>query len=227
MDKTDITRFLEKFGETKKKKLELPNKDITEMPDELGELTQIEYLDLSYNNLKEFPKGIFKLHNLKHLYLTRNQIHEIPAEILELKKLNFLDISYNQLHNISSSIGTLESLVTLDLSYNYIKELPLEIINLMSLKKLFLEDNPLVVPPKDVVKRGLYATMIHLAHMKKKRDATRIFIQIFNMPDEAKSIFEKYLNNFSSLVSDQLEYRIKFDLSYIDKDSNVQSTRKK
>lgn len=217
MDKSEIIQFCEKFAPTKKKKLDLSNKGITELPDELGDLSQLEEIDLSYNNIKQLPDSLFRLTNLKTILMTRNELETIPAAIGELKKLERLDISYNKLSFLPPEIGKLEKLASFDGSFNKLEELPLELVDLVSLKKLYLEDNPLTFPPVNVVKRGLYATMIFLSHLKKKRDATKIFLQIFNMPEPVQEAFEQYMNGFNKLVSDSLEYNIKFDFSYIQK----------
>ncbi|MBI4647828.1 MAG: leucine-rich repeat domain-containing protein [Bacteroidia bacterium] len=216
MEYDELIDYIEAFSITKKK-LDLSNKDISEIPPEIEKLTQIEYLDLSYNRLEHLPENLFKLVNLKTLLLTRNELVELPPAICLLQLLETLDISNNKLETFPAEIGKLENLISLDASFNKLAELPMELTNLLSLRKLYLEENPLIFPPEKVIKRGLYATMIFLAHMKKKRDATKVFIQIFNMPDEAKALFEQYVDNFQNLVVSELEYGIKFDINYIDK----------
>lgn len=218
MEYDEILDFFKAFQQTKGKNLELSNKDISIVPDEIENLTQVEAIDLSFNNIEILPPAIFKLKSLKTLILTRNLICEIPPEIALLQKLETLDMSCNKLERIPPEFGKLKNLVTFDAGFNRLTELPLEITDLPNLKKLFLEDNPFEFPPEDVIQRGLYAIMIYLAHIKKKRDTTRVFIQIFNMPENVRNLFEQHLGIFQTQVAcgTDLEYRIKFDINYID-----------
>ena len=60
------------------------NNQIKEIPKEIGQLHNLQYLDLDNNQIKEIPKEIGQLHNLLDLYLTHNQIKEIPKELYVL-----------------------------------------------------------------------------------------------------------------------------------------------
>ncbi|XP_039116046.1 probable LRR receptor-like serine/threonine-protein kinase At1g53440 isoform X3 [Dioscorea cayenensis subsp. rotundata] len=78
------------------KKLVLRNLSLSgELPNDIGELTSLHYLDVSFNNLTgEIPESWEYLKNLKHLYLTNNSLTgEIPD--WKLKSGNNIDLSYN------------------------------------------------------------------------------------------------------------------------------------
>ncbi|PLX09721.1 MAG: hypothetical protein C0594_05650 [Marinilabiliales bacterium] len=215
MDCDEIKDYIEAFKNSKSKRLDLSNKDIEQLPVEIGNLDWIEHINLSYNYLTELPEALFELKNLKSILLTRNQLKHLPASISKLTNLMTLDISNNKLTSLPEEIGELENLEILDASYNKLESLPLELINLLSIRKLYLEENTLHFPPQKVVKRGLYAVMHYLTHMKKKRDATRVYLQVFNMPEESRDMFEQYLNNFNNLVSNIIKHEIHFNYSYI------------
>ena len=61
----------------------------------IGNLKNLEYVDLSYTELNEIPSGVFSLNNLKYLNVRGNNLKEIPNEISNLKKLETLNIIFN------------------------------------------------------------------------------------------------------------------------------------
>lgn len=215
MEKEDVVVFIRRFDPEKTTKLSLSNRDIDSIPPEIGELKNLKHLDLSYNSIGELPTELFKLENLETLLLFRNKIIDLPPEIGRLKNLTLLDISYNPIHDIPPEIGTLANLKTFDAGHCQISTLPLDFIKLLSLKDLYLEENPLVFPPLNVVMRGLYATMYHLAQEKKKRDAAKVLVQVYNMPEEIQVPFKQYLNTFNDVVSNINTNEIKFEIKFI------------
>ena len=59
-------------------KLDLSWYKLQEIPDFIGNLTNLTHLDLSANQLQEIPDIIGTLTNLTHLSLSNNQLREIP-----------------------------------------------------------------------------------------------------------------------------------------------------
>ncbi len=219
MDREELVFFIKKAKEKNSKSLDLSNRDLEEIPAEIGELTQLEHLDLSYNYIKKIPAEIGKLINLKTLLLLKNQIKELPPTIGHLKTLTLFDISHNDFTTFPKEIGFLSNLKSLDASYSELKTLPIEFIDLLSLKELYLEENPFVFPPEKVVKRGLYATMHYLTTEKKKLDAAKVMLQVFNMPEALQAPFQQYLGYFNDLVSNINEKEVHFDTKFIKHDN--------
>lgn len=215
MDREEIVFFIKKAKEKKSRSLDLSNRDLTELPYEIGELTFLEYLDLSYNSITEIPPTIGRLVNLKTLLLLRNKVTQLPPEIGALRELELLDVSHNCFETIPKEIGLLGQLRSFDASYGSVKVLPVELINLLSLKELYLEENPFEFPPYKVVKRGLYATMHYLTSEKKKIDAAKVMLQVFNLPKQLQQPFKEYLSYFNELVSNANKKEILFDVKFI------------
>lgn len=215
MEKEDVVLLILRLDAEKTTKLSLSNKDIEEIPSEIGRLKNLKHLDLSYNSIKKLPPEFYTLDKLETLLLFRNELIELAPEIKRMPNLKLLDISYNKIEIIPPEIGDLSNLRTFDAGHCKIKFLPLEFIKLLSLKDLYLEENPLDFPPSNVVRRGLYATMYHLAQEKKKREASRVIVQIYNMPDEIQDPFRQYINCFNDVVSSANQTDIKFDIKYI------------
>lgn len=220
MDRDDILEFIHNARLNNLTRLDLSNRDIREVPSEIGQLIQLEHLDLSYNFIEKLPPEIGNLINLKTLLLLKNEIRAIPPEIGNLRKLTLIDISHNRFRELPSTIGYLSDLKTLDASYGLLQHLPLEFIDLLSLKDLYLEENPFEYPPLKVVKRGLYATMHFLTSEKKKQEASRVILQVFNMPEIIQRPFSQYLGYFNDVISSVNQHEVVFDLKFIQQDED-------
>ncbi|KAK8260496.1 hypothetical protein V6Z12_D13G125200 [Gossypium hirsutum] len=88
-----------------------------------------------------------------------NELGGLPDEIGKLKKLQFLDLSNNftKLRELPNTLGELTDLTELYLNNNEICALPDTFGRLEKLMILKLEQNPLVVPPPDIVNQGVEA----------------------------------------------------------------------
>jgi hypothetical protein len=79
-------------------KLELKEKGIGIIPQDLFALTFLEVLDLSNNKIISLDSKISNLKNLIFLDLSNNQITSLPQAILQLEKLQILNLSNNPLN---------------------------------------------------------------------------------------------------------------------------------
>jgi len=109
------------------------------LPTEMGELKQLVKLSAKFNEINNLPESLGSLKMLEELHLDYNKIHEFPGQIGELENLRFLYLSNNNLTKIPPEIGKLTKLVELDVSNNVgLLQLPLEISNLKNLEKLYI-----------------------------------------------------------------------------------------
>ena len=97
------------------------------VPAEIGRLSALRVLDLSYNQLTSLPMEIWQLTSLERLDLDGNQLTSLPAEIGQLTSLRQLSFRHNQLTSVPAEIGGLTSLRELSLSDNEMPSLPAEI----------------------------------------------------------------------------------------------------
>ena len=128
--------------------LDLFNTGLTgEIPSEIEDLTNLNYLVLESNQLIGIiPPEIGSLTNLQLLYLNNNQlIGEIPPEIGFLTNLNYLVLWGNQLTgSIPSEIFNITNLQGLNLGINQLTgQIPPEIGQLTNLTNLYLDNNQL------------------------------------------------------------------------------------
>ncbi|PKV49413.1 putative secreted protein (Por secretion system target) [Aquimarina sp. MAR_2010_214] len=129
--------------------ISLTNNNLTgTLPEEIGNLTFLDFLQLNENQLSAtIPTIIGNLTNLKTLNLSDNLLSgEIPIELFSLTKLNNLTIYGNQLEgSIPAQIGNLTELRLLKVSKNKLSgKIPTEIKNLTKLTVFGISENHFV-----------------------------------------------------------------------------------
>jgi Leucine-rich repeat (LRR) protein len=99
-------------------------------------------LDLSLNNLSgDVPAAIGDLSNLEDLNMARNNITSIPSEIGNLNSLYGLNFSDCYITELPNTIGDLVNLWYLDFFNNQLSALPDEITNLSNLTNFWVSYN--------------------------------------------------------------------------------------
>ncbi len=130
--------------------LNLETNRLSELPPEIGQLQNLNWLNLERNQLSELPPEIGQLQNLTGLILKKNQLSELLSSIGKLQNLKELSLSGNRLSELLSSIEQLQNLTKLYLSENQLSELPPEIGQLQNLTELYLSENPLSELPPEI-----------------------------------------------------------------------------
>jgi hypothetical protein len=123
---------------------------LTNLPTEIGNLTNLTMLNLKFNDLIKLPKQIGNLTKLTMLSLENNQLITLPPEIGNLKELTVLGLENNQLITLPPEIGNLKELTVLGLDNNQLTTLPPEIGNLKELTKLNLSGNQFITLPPEI-----------------------------------------------------------------------------
>lgn len=121
--------------------LNLEGLHLSTLPEALGQLTFLQYLDLGSNHLSHLPKEIAQLVSLKNLNLRCNHLSSLPDEMAHLTSLTNLNLSDNSFKDLPAVLGNLSALTDLDLSENLLEEIPEVITGLTSLQVLYLNDN--------------------------------------------------------------------------------------
>lgn len=224
-----ISRFIKLLTTTKS--INLYENHLRSLPNEIGELKQLEELDLGDNRFKKWPSVISKqLTNLEELVLAENRLRELPEDIGNLRHLKILDLSNNALKKLPEGIGNLTQLHTLNLSENKLTTLPEGIGNLKSLTSLNLDYNPLPLSEIGEIKELLpnceltfvpsrriedkYESLLWSNKPRKIREAVRIaqkHIEIKHLKlgytDVAVKLFPNEIFSFTELESLDLAYK--------------------
>ncbi|KAJ1401433.1 P-loop containing nucleoside triphosphate hydrolase [Sesbania bispinosa] len=88
--------------------------NITELPNSLGNLIHLRYLDLSNTEIERLSEVICKLYNLQTLLLSKCcSLTELPEDIGNLVNLRHLDVSDTKLKEMPIQIAKLQNLQTL------------------------------------------------------------------------------------------------------------------
>ncbi|MBU0491848.1 MAG: hypothetical protein KKA73_15860 [Chloroflexi bacterium] len=176
--------------------LDLSGRGISELPAEIGRLTNLQTLDLRNNQLTALPEVIGQLTNLQTLYLAGNQLTElpewlgnlaeltdlwlgyrgesvknsfgqIPVHLRHLKKLRVFGVSNCQLTELPDWLGEMAPLQQLWCDDNHLTELPKSLAQLRRLTTLTLEDNPLNPALQSAYKAGLPELMAYLRSLEE------------------------------------------------------------
>ena len=118
---------------------------LEEVPPSLGELVQLEKLELRGNYLRKFPTIIRQLTNLEIISFGFNNYDDIP---IWFRKLYYFSIiKSNLITSIPNWIGQLSNLSSLDIADNKLSALPDGIGQLSKLSSLSIHNNQLTALP--------------------------------------------------------------------------------
>ena len=128
--------------------LHLHSMQLTELPESLGQLTQLQSLDVASNRLTELPDWLGQLTQLQSLDLRDNKLTALPESLGQLTQLQSLDLPENKLTALPESLGQLTQLQSLSLNTNKLTTLPESLCRLTRLQSLDLFNNQLTAPPE-------------------------------------------------------------------------------
>ncbi|XP_058758770.1 putative disease resistance protein At3g14460 [Vicia villosa] len=89
-------------------------KSITKVPNSIGNLFSMKYLNLSQTNIERLPSEICELYHLQFLLLAGcKRLTELPEDMGKLISLRYLDVSNTALREMPVQLAKLENLHTL------------------------------------------------------------------------------------------------------------------
>ena len=128
------------------------NYQLSELPEEIGNLRELRELDLGNTSLEVLPAEIGQLNQLRKLHIPRARLRSLPLEIGKLAELRSLHLSNNGgIRELPKQLGQLTQLQELFLENNLLSNLPPEIEKLQMLTTLRLAGNPELELPMEIL----------------------------------------------------------------------------
>lgn len=98
--------------------LNLSGNKLTELPDSIGNLSQLQFLWIMSNQLTHLPESIGNLSQLRQLWLQENQLTHLPESIGNFSQLQEFELEENNLMYLPDSIDKCTELKSFDLDGN-------------------------------------------------------------------------------------------------------------
>ncbi|GFR98763.1 leucine-rich repeat protein SHOC-2-like [Elysia marginata] len=121
------------------------------LPQDFHHLTSLTKLCVEENQVLALPEDIGELVNLEELYFGSNMLDEIPASFTKLSSLRICQLSKNRLKKLPDDFGTLSTLLELYLDSNLLRNLPPSMSHLVNLEVFDLTENKLRDVPREIL----------------------------------------------------------------------------
>ncbi len=156
---------VEKCRFEEKKRLKLNGLALTEIPDKVFWLKQLEILDLSDNQLTSIPDQISELDKLKTLVLSINKLSELPPVLSKLEQLEKIIIARNLIKEVRIASFP-SSLRWINLSDNQLGEFPLQVFHSPKLTGVWLCNNEINELGKEIYDHIKSHGFLHAIYLK-------------------------------------------------------------
>ncbi|XP_045189206.2 leucine-rich repeat-containing protein 27-like isoform X11 [Mercenaria mercenaria] len=133
-------------------------------------------LDLSHKKMRQIPSEIMEMPQIEYLYLEGNELTTIPDELFDkLPNLKWLDLRRNYLVRLPSVYtGHHQNLRNLLVESNNLRTLPLELGLIKSLHGLNISNNPLDFPPQSIIEKGTNEILKFLREMIEAKSSGKL-----------------------------------------------------
>lgn len=170
-----------------------------EIPEWIGEMTQLEELYFKWNatnipasignlnrlralsiigHYEQVPVSIQSLKNLEYLNLESDQLSVFPVEVYQLHQLAFLAITNSKISKVPKGINQLNNLEFLDLGRNQIETIPTEVGFCKSLVELNIHENKITPYDYQLISASNENLIIKYDYRFQKFQITRDYTQL-------------------------------------------------
>ncbi|MEO1288461.1 MAG: leucine-rich repeat domain-containing protein [Chloroflexota bacterium] len=166
-------------------RLYIGTNNLTQLPTEIINLMHLMILNLNWNDFSEFPLVITELSNLTRLQIGYNSIRQLPVEIKNLENLEELSLTSNNLESLPSSLSRLNNLCILDVGGNQLNSLPSELTQLTELEEqycgLYTDGNPLSPIISDLMAEGGTTAVLQYLESRARWNLRRSVIAVVSL----------------------------------------------
>jgi len=165
---------------------------LTELPEQIGMLHNLQKLDLSSNLLTELPEAFGNLTSLEWCNLTSNRLVCLPRSIGRLKKLVEIGLGSNTLTSLPVELAQCTSLKLLPVHGSRLTSIPIEFASLPLLEKLDLADNHL---------RSFSCALFFMPNLHYLNLARNQITHLEDAPSQPKTIPLQYVDVSGNLLT--------------------------
>ena len=217
-------KFIDKDSLENITELNICDKNINEIPPQIGNLKKLVVVLANCNNIKELPLELFKLKSLAMLSLSNNNISKIPHEI-EKVNIFYLDISNNPIKTLPEIIYKKKRISNLLLHNTNIQVIPEDICQLKNLITLTFDDKHLPT----VVKYLSYFPNINSINLTHSNyDETSPLVQNLGLKQDTQEWLNKEHKKSNGVIKifqestfipeDDMEGMVEYGLSVVNND---------
>lgn len=198
----------------------LTQQPLRNLPNKIGELAHLIFLDLSYTQIKELPYEIGNLKSLEVLNLWACPLETLPPNLGQLKKLKEIHLNGTLLNNIPSSLLDLYLLEKISLNRKQLSLLSHKHFERWeSLKELWISEAEIELLEPSLRKLPCLKIVKPL-HLQATEDSPHITLDprkgIFELsgrllPEDAGAFFQPildWLDDFNSTI--HLDFKIEY-----------------
>lgn len=158
----------------------MENKKVVLEKIENTKINNLTYLDLSQLSLTELPDELFELSNLQELNLSKNFLNFIDDNnFSRLESLLILDLSnnlFNYQNGLPFPMGNNLPLKLLNIDNNNFQKLPKELLNLNFLEKLIFEKNPLTIEiPEEILNKNIKTFLKYQSELEASKHVVKLY----------------------------------------------------
>lgn len=175
--------------------LKLDRSNLSQVPEELGNLMKLESLSLVRNDLERLHGELTELPCLRSLIIRHNKVKSsgIPTDLFRSEELTTIDLSHNALKEVPEGLEKCKTVLVLNLSHNNINSIPNTLfMNLTDLLFLDLSNNNLETLPPQMRRLGNLQTLVlnhnPLAHFQLRQLPSLVALETLHMRDTQRTL---------------------------------------
>src|SRR5260370_4797665 len=162
----DLLTLIELAAKSRQTFLDLSDRGIAELPNQIGKLVDLQIILLDNNRLTSLPESMCQLLNLQWLSLGDNLFNAFPPSIGNLPQLHELWLNGNRISQLPQTVAELANLQRIKLERNRLKTLPPSVATMRRLKVIYLEGNPLNPALQSAYDAGLDSLRAYLLSLE-------------------------------------------------------------